>query len=117
MLEMIVGILMTAIATSVIYIWGLKKSMSQQNDLLQILSIKGRKKVLKYLKKNGQITISEVEKEVNKISASQFYSKRKAVVTEPKVFSKALINEMKENGIITEELDHGKKIYRLQSKD
>lgn len=117
MVDMIIGILLFALATIILYIWGLKKSMTEQNDLLQILSIKGRKKVFKYLKKNGQITIAQVETEINKISASQFYSKQKAVVTDSKTFSKALITEMKEKGIILEELDHGKKVYKLQPKN
>ena len=47
MLKMIVGILMMAIATSIVYIWGLKKSMSEQNDLMEILYTKGKRKVIK----------------------------------------------------------------------
>ena len=116
MLKMIVGILMMAIATSIVYIWGLKKSMSEQNDLMEILYTKGKRKVIKFLKKNGQMTMPQVEKEMSKISASLFYTKKKAVVTDPKAFSKTLINDMKEKSIIKEEMERGKKIYTLQSK-
>lgn len=117
MLDMVVGILLFAIVTAILYVWGLKKSLTQQDDLLRILSIKGEKKVLRYLKKNGQITSVQVEKEVNKISASEFYSKRKAVVTDPKTFSKALITEMMNQGTIKEEMERGKKIYTLVNKN
>lgn len=117
MLEMIVGILLVAIATAILYVWGLKKSLTQKDDLIQILSLKGERKVIQFLKKNNQITCTQVEKEVTKISSSQFYSKRKAVVTDPKTFSKDLLAKMLDKGAIKEEMDRGKKIYKLNIKN
>lgn len=109
-------ILMFAAATSILYVWGLKKSISQKNSLLHLLNIKGKKKVIKYLKKNGQITTAQIEKEINKISAGEFYSRKKAVVADPETFSKNLVGDMKDQGILAEEMVSGKRIYKLKEK-
>ena len=47
----IMGIILFAIATMVIYGWGLVKQKNQSSDLMSMLFSKGNAKVKKYLKK------------------------------------------------------------------
>ena len=53
MLKYIPYILLFALATMIIYAWGMWRSMRQQQDLSNMLSAKGIAKVKKALKKNG----------------------------------------------------------------
>ena len=50
--QTIAGVLLFAAVTAVLYVWGLKKSLGQQEDLTRaLLSVCGSR-VLKYLKKH-----------------------------------------------------------------
>ena len=53
MLKYIPYVLLFALATMIIYAWGLWRSMRQQQDLSNLLSAKGISKVKKALKKKG----------------------------------------------------------------
>ena len=57
----IIGVLLFALATIIIYSWGLIKQRNQSKDLMNLLFSKGNSKVNKYLKKNEYITAAEVE--------------------------------------------------------
>ena len=48
--QIIIGILAFAVVTAVLYVWGLKKSFSQAEELEKILLSKGASRVIKYLK-------------------------------------------------------------------
>ena len=54
--QIVLGILLFAVATAVLYVWGLKKSMTQEADLERILLNKCAGTVVKYLRKHGSIT-------------------------------------------------------------
>ena len=47
--QIVLGILLFAVATAVLYVWGLKKSMTQEADLERILLNKCAGTVVKYL--------------------------------------------------------------------
>lgn len=51
--QIVLGILLFALATAVLYVWGLKKSMTQEADLERILLNKCAGTVVKYLRKHG----------------------------------------------------------------
>ncbi len=112
--QIIIGILLFALATAIIYAWGLKKSGTQQKDLLQILYSKGASKVIKKLKIQEYITRSEIEHEVLGVTASEFYSRRKAVVTDKKEFTRTLIEFMMSKNLITEVVESNKRVYILK---
>ena len=57
----IIGIVLFAIATMILYGWGIVKQKNQTNDLMNLLFSKGQDKIKKYLKQNEYITISQVE--------------------------------------------------------
>ena len=56
----VIGIILFAIATMIIYGWGLVKQKNQSSDLMNMLFSKGNSKVKKYLKKNEYITLPQV---------------------------------------------------------
>ena len=57
----IIGIILFAIVTMIIYGWGIVKQKNQTKDLMNLLFSKGQDKIKKYLKQNEYITISQVE--------------------------------------------------------
>lgn len=58
--QIILGILAFALITAVLYVWGLHKSMTQQQDLERILLNKSAQKVISYLKKHESISLEEI---------------------------------------------------------
>ena len=71
-----------------------------------------KRQVLHYLKKHDTITIKETEELVKDISAGEFYSKNKAVVTKPQDFARELLKRMLDRGFLEETSADGKKAYR-----
>ena len=61
MLKYIPYVLMFAVATMIIYGWGLWRTMHQKQDLSNMLCSKGISKVKKALKKNKSLTKKELE--------------------------------------------------------
>ena len=99
----IMGIILFAIATMVIYGWGLVKQKNQSSDLMSMLFSKGKAKVKKYLKKNEYITINQVEDLCENIEAKMPFSKNKAVVKNKRDFARQLISYMIKTDQIIEE--------------
>ena len=56
----IIGIVLFAIATMILYGWGIVKQKNQTNDLMNLLFSKGQDKIKKYLKQHEYVTISQV---------------------------------------------------------
>lgn len=108
----VIGIILFAIATAILYMIGLKKEMGRDNTLSEILLSKGSQKVVSYLKKHDTISKKEVEGLVRSIKSSVFYSKQRARVSDPNSFSKALLDTMLEKDIIT----RYQKGYRLKKR-
>lgn len=115
-LQIIIGILLFAVATAVLYAWGIWKSVRQKTDLSQMLYSKAAKKVKKYLEKNGEITFSEIQNQVRDIKAGLFYTNKKAVVTDKKQFAANLVQIMEKADMIEENSLNHKKNYRLKGK-
>ena len=76
----IIGIVLFAIATMILYGWGIVKQKNQTNDLMNLLFSKGQDKIKKYLKQNEYITISQVEQICEGLEAKQPFSRNRAVV-------------------------------------
>ena len=77
MLKYIPYVLMFAVATMIIYGWGLWRTMHQKQDLSNMLCSKGISKVKKALKKNKSLTKKELEPFVKDLTAKQpFNSER-----------------------------------------
>lgn len=83
-LETILGILAFAVVIAVLYVWGLKKSYTQSADLERILLSKSAGKVVNYLKKNEEITLSQMAQLCTGVKAGQFWSRQRAMVQNPR---------------------------------
>lgn len=109
--QIIAGILMFAAATAILYAWGLKKSMDQQEDLNRSLMSVCGSRVVKYLKKHKTVTRAEVAKLIEGVTVGQFWSRRKMKVQDGKKVSGQVIDFLLEQMYIEED---GKNRYRLK---
>lgn len=111
-MQTIIYILLFAIATIIIYIWGLLKEQRKSNDLFDILYRKGEKAVINAFKVKGCLSKKDIENELLNLKSSLFYTKDKLVITDPSHFAKILIGKMLNDGIILK-TSNG---YSLKSK-
>lgn len=81
--QIVLGILLFALATAVLYVWGLRKSMTQEADLERILLNKCAGTVVKYLRKHGSITQKELPALIQGVKAGMFWSKNRIRVQDP----------------------------------
>ena len=107
-------ILLFALATAVIYAWGLWRSMRQQQDLSNMLSAKGVAKIKKALRKNGAMTRRDLEPVVKDLTAKQPFSREEIAVTDPKQFLDSVLPYMMKQMIIQEDRQDGRTVYRLR---
>ena len=88
-------VLLFAVATMIVYGWGLWRTMRQGSDLANMLSSKGISKVKKTLKKNGPM-----QEQIN--------------VTNPRQFLDSILPYMVKQKMITEEKVNGKIVYQIR---
>ena len=110
-LETILGILAFAVVIAVLYVWGLKKSYTQSADLERILLSKSAGKVVNYLKKNEEITLSQMAQLCTGVKAGQFWSRQRAMVQNPTTFAPKLAQYMVEQ-LLLKKVSNGR--YRLR---
>ena len=110
-LETILGILAFAVVIAVLYVWGLKKSYTQGADLERILLSKSAGKVVHYLKKHEEITLSQMAQLCTGVKAGQFWSRQRAMVQNPKTFAPKLAQYMVEQ-LLLEKVSNNS--YRLR---
>ena len=94
----IIGIILFAIATMIIYGWGLVRQRNQTGDLMKLLFSKGESQVKKYLKKNEYITKTDVERICGGLEAKMPFSANRAVVKDKKDFAAQLLAYMEKTG-------------------
>ena len=105
--QIILGILAFALITAVLYVWGLHKSMTQQQDLERILLNKSAQKVVSYLKKHESISLDEIAQLCRGVKAGQFWSRQKAAVQNTKAFAPKLAQYMTEQ-LLIQKLPNGR---------
>lgn len=108
--QIILGILFFAIISAFLYVWGLKKSMRQREDLMSMLDNRASQKILRALKKKEQLTLLEIEEVIKGVTASEFYSKKRAVIHDQKSFAKRLTASLCEKGLLLRH-EEGKSVY------
>ena len=109
--QIILGIVLFALVTAVLYVWGLKKSYTQGADLERILLSKSAGRVVSYLKKNEEITLSQMAQLCTGVKAGQFWSRQKAAVQDPRAFAPKLAQYMVEQ-LLLEKVSNNS--YRLR---
>lgn len=109
--QIIVGVVLFAFVTAILYIWGLKKSLDQQEDLNRNLMNACGSRVVKYLKKHETITKAEIAKLIDGVTVGQFWSRKKMQVQDGKKVSGQVIDFLLEQMYI-ESVGNGK--YKLK---
>ena len=82
--QIILGIALFAVAAAILYAWGLKKSLDQQEDLERSLMSACGSRVVKYLKKHGTVTKAEAAQLIDGMTAGPFWSRRRVKVQDGK---------------------------------
>lgn len=112
----LLGILLFALATALLVVWGMRKSYFQNETLMNMLLSKSSQRVMQYLKTHDTITEPQMRKLVEGIHASEFYSRTRATVQADKAFTTRLIDAMLHDGLI-EPAQKGRQIYRKKRKE
>ncbi|MBQ7040117.1 MAG: hypothetical protein IJN39_06070 [Clostridia bacterium] len=99
------GILLFALVTAILYVWGLSKTYGQQERMAKLLLINCKNKVIKYLKKHEVVTEKQIESLIKGVSAGEFWSKKRLTVQDPHKFSSQLIAFMTEQLYIVKNSD------------
>lgn len=113
MLKYLPYVLLFAVATAIIYGWGLWRSMRQGQDLSNMLCSKGISKVRKALKKKGPMTRMELEPIVKDLTAKQPFTTEKMGVTDPKTFLESILPYMMKQKMIQEIKENNKVKYQI----
>ena len=98
LVTVIVGVLLFALATMIIYGWGIVKQKNESQDLMNLLFSKGESKVKKYLKNHEYITITDVEKLSENLEAKQIFSPNKIVVKDKKDYANPFRSSARRTG-------------------
>ena len=114
MLKYIPYVLLFALATMIIYAWGLWRSVRQNQDLSNLLASKGVAKVRKALRKNKALTLKELEPFVKDLTAKQPFSRQQIAVTDPKEFLESILSYMIRQKMIIENKEENRTVYRLK---
>ena len=114
MLKYIPYVLLFALATMIIYAWGLWRSVRQNQDLSNLLASKGVAKVRKALRKNKALTLKELEPLVKNLTAKQPFSRQQLAVTDPEEFLESILSYMIRQKMIIENKEENRTVYRLK---
>lgn len=116
-LWIVAGIILFALATSILYIIGLKKKLQEDRELTEKLINNAALRVLDYLKQHESISADQISYIIKDIKARNFYSNKTAVIKDGKVFRYQVIQFMTENNYLIKDTDYkGRILYKLSSK-
>lgn len=116
-LILIIAILMFAVITSALYIIGLRRKMTEDERLKEMLLNNAALKVTKYLKDHEMVTDDGIGYLVKEVKAREFHSKKTAIIRDGKDFQKELIDYMIQRNYITKIAVKGKTYYKLPEKE
>lgn len=90
--KIIIGVLLFAVAAAVLYIWGLKKSLNQQEDMTQALLHACGSRVIRYLKKQDTISKAEIARQIAGVTIRPVWSRNRVKVQDAKAFAPKVID-------------------------
>ena len=96
----IIGVILFAIATAILYVIGMKKKMNEDKRLFEMLLNNGAYRVVKYLKTHDNITSNGIGYVIKDISAKEFGSSKKAIIKDGRAFQDTLLDYMLKEGYI-----------------
>ena len=109
--RVILGVLLFAVATAILYAWGLGKSMDQKTDLARNLLSACGSRVVKRLKKQETLTEREIAQLIEGVTVGQFWSRNKIKVQDGRKVAPQVIEFLVEQQYIE---PTGKGAYRLK---
>lgn len=109
--EILLGIAAFAVVTAVLYVWGLRRSMTQDDDLRRILLSRGAARLTRFLKQQDTADLDEVTRLVTGLRGGQPWSRRRITVSDPAAFARDLTRYMTEQRLL-EQLPDGR--FRLR---
>lgn len=109
--KMLLGVLLFALVTAVLYVWGLRKSVNQTTDLKRTLLGRCGSRVVTYLKKHGTVTEAEIVRLIDGVTAGEFWSRKRLTVQEPEKFAGQVIRFLLDEQYME---SAGGKTYRLK---
>lgn len=109
--QIVLGVALFAIATAILYVWGLRKSVTQAGDLERVLLSKAAARIRKYGKKHPTLTQKEVEEQVKGLKGGLFWSRNRVEVQDPAAFAQKLLRYMVEQQLLE---DLGGLRYRIK---
>ena len=113
----IIGIILFALATMLLYFIGLKRKMGEQRRLEEMLLNNGARKVIGYLKSHEKATADEIGSIIEDIRAREFHSSKAAVISDGDLFKHRLIDYMLEKEYICSEKENGGTFYVLPERN
>lgn len=78
--QILVGILLFAVAVAILYAWGLGKAVDQEDTLHRNLMHACGSRVVKQLKKQETLTEGEIARLIEGVTVGQFWSRNKMKV-------------------------------------
>ena len=106
-------ILLFAGVTAVLYTWGLIKSQRQEGELINSLWHKGQRVAMKAIARGGKQTRFQLERRLQGLSVSLFYSKNRLSVQDAGTFAQILLQNMVERGLLLIEDGNQVQYYSL----
>ena len=107
----LLGILMFAAVTAVLYAWGLGKALYQQQILERNLLHACGSRVIRYLKRNGTITREQVAAQIQGVTVGQPWSRHKLKIQCGKDFAPQVIDFLTEQQCI---ISKERNVYQLK---
>lgn len=109
--QIVIGVLLFAVATAILYAWGLGKAVDQQDTLRRNLMRACGSRVVKHLKKYGAVTEKEIAQLVEGVTVGQFWSRNKLKVQDGKKVARQVVDFLLDQQYIE---TAGKDTYRLK---
>ena len=100
--KIILGVLMFAVATSILYIIGLRKKATQDDRLYDMLLNNAAYRVVSYLKEHEKISDVEITLISKEVKAKEFLSEKVAVIRDGEAFYDKLVDYMLRNNYVKE---------------
>ena len=110
-LKGLLGVGMFAAAAALLYLWGLKKSLNQQEDMSRALLHACGSKVVRYLKKHPTISRQEVARVIEGTTVHPLWSRNRMTVKKGKDFAPQVITFLLDQQYIQADGDKG---FRLK---
>ncbi|MCJ7691583.1 MAG: hypothetical protein MUO60_20050 [Clostridiaceae bacterium] len=114
MISFIVKAVLLGVTITFLLSWGYVKQQRKAEELYRKLGIKCEGKIIKKMKTEGAITVKEIEEIISGTKGTVIWSKNRMKVTNSKIATKTILENLINSGVITESIEKGPKKYCLK---